>query len=333
MIEEFADKNNIPKFRIKQFNNLYYKELINSFDELFTWPKDLRKKLKEKIEFSTIKADKKIMSKDRATQKVLFRRKSDNHKFESVLMLHDDDRNTVCVSCMVGCPVGCKFCATGQMGFKAKLSAKEIIDQILYFQRHLNTQNQKITNIVFMGMGEPLLNLNEVQKSIAVITDPDKLAMSTRRITISTVGIIPGIRKLIKSDFKGRLAISLHAPTQTLREVLIPIANQYKLKDLMRVLSNYTHKTNKRVSYEYVLIRNINDSEQNAKQLAELLHNRLAHVNLIPYNPIKEDTFSTPAKNTIYNFAKILEDKGITYTIRVTMGEDVNAACGQLSNQ
>lgn len=357
MFQEFIKKYKLPKYRLRQIEEAFYQKPYKSFDEISTLPKDIRDKLSKEIKFSTLKEVKRLESGNSKTIKVLFERR-DGQKIETVLMRHDDGRNTVCTSCMVGCPVGCEFCATGKMGFGGNLSAQEIIDQILYFNRYLLglKKPEKITNVVYMGMGEPLLNLPEVQKSIDAITDPDKLSLSKRRITISTSGYIPQFKKLIEDGFKGRVAISLHAPNQELREKIMPVAKLFPLDKLIGAMEWYMELRNKKISYEYIMIYDVNDKKEHAVELVELLKGqRLAHVNLIPYNPIyvsnalelakEKGTFDKlpinkysykkflrSSGNRIHNFAKILTDAGITTTIRVTMGDDVDAACGQLAD-
>ncbi|KKQ34222.1 MAG: putative dual-specificity RNA methyltransferase RlmN [candidate division WS6 bacterium GW2011_GWA2_37_6] len=342
MIENFAEKHKLPGFRIKQFDKAFYQEAINSFDELTTWPKDLREKLNDEGPFSSLDPINQLKSNDGKTTKILFRRKVDKKCIESVLMRFKDGRNSVCVSCMVGCPVGCKFCATGKMGFGGNLSADEIVDQVLYFQRLLKSKGNRVngnktldahlSNIVFMGMGEPMLNLKEVQKALAILTDPSKVALSERRITISTSGYVPQLKRLIASGFRGQIAVSLHAPNQKLREKLMPVAKQHSLDELLAVLDDYVEKTNKKVSYEYILISGVNDSDVNAQELIKLFKNRLAHINLIPYNPIPGVDFKRTDKSRVVEFAEILKQGGINTTIRITMGDDIKAACGQLAS-
>lgn len=333
MITEFAVKHNLPSFRIKQFNKAFYEEAIESFEDLTTWPKDLRLKLAKEVDFMSLDEDRVFESLETGTAKVLFKRKLDGQRIETVLMPHKDGRNTVCVSCMVGCPVNCSFCATGKMGFGGNLTTEEVVDQVMYFQRILKKEGRKVTNVVFMGMGEPMLNLDNVQSSLDVMTDPEKLGMSNRRFTISTSGYIPQFKKLVENGFRGRVAISLHAPNQELRAKMMPVAKIFSLDQLMQTLDEYVELTNKRVSYEYIMIRNLNDQKEHAQQLIDLLKNRLAHVNLIPYNPIKEERFERSPKNNIRVFTSMLSDAGINYTIRQTMGDDVNAACGQLADR
>ncbi len=333
MIEEFASKHNLASFRTKQFNEQFYKHGIESFDELSTWSKKDRDLLKNEIEFSSLDLDKEFISNDGNTIKVLFKRKIDGQRIETVLMKHDDGRNTVCVSCMVGCPVNCSFCATGKMGFGGNLTVQEIVDQVMHFQRKLLKSNEKITNVVYMGMGEPMLNLENVQKSLSIFNDPAKLAMGSRRFTISTSGYIPQFKKLVEDGFRGRVAISLHAPNQELRAKMMPVAKIYSLDKLMEALDEYVELTNKRISYEYILIKNVNDQPEHARQLIDLLGHRLSHVNLIPFNPIKEESFERSSKDSIHNFANTLNEAGVNTTIRITMGEDVDAACGQLADR
>ena len=246
-------------------------------------------------------------------------------------MKHRDGRNTVCVSCMIGCPVGCSFCATGKMGFRGNLTATEIVEQVLYFARILKTSKERVSNVVFMGMGEPMLNLIEVEEAIKRLTDEQMLGLSDKRITVSTSGYVEQLKILIRHGFKGRLAISLHAPNQKLRESLMPVAKNHSLKDLFRVLDDYESVSNKRISYEYILIKGVNDRPQDAHDLVKLLTNRLAHVNLIPYNRIKGVDFKTSGADSIQKFRDILDRGGIHNTIRITMGSDVAAACGQLA--
>lgn len=346
MIEAFAKKYNLPKYKQKQFFEMYYQKAVSSFDEITGWSKQERENLKKEVEFTRIEPATELISLNKDTVKILFKLNRDpKRRLETVLMRHKDGRNTVCVSCMVGCPVNCAFCATGKMGFQGNLTAEEIIDQVLYFQRMLkNTsklndgqrtkREERITNVVYMGMGEPMLNLREVEDSIKILTDPEKFGISQRRVTVSTSGYIPQFKQFIEHGFRTRIAISLHASNQEQRAKLMPVARQFKLDDLMLALDEYQQLTNKRISYEYVMLQNVNDRPENAKELVRLLGGkRLSHVNLIPYNPIKEADFGRSSNNRIHNFATILKNAGIETTIRVTMGDDINAACGQLADR
>jgi len=234
---------------------------------------------------------------------------------------------------MSGCPVGCSFCATGQMQFNKNLDTQEIIDQVLYFKRKLQTTGQTITNIVFMGMGEPMLNLENIVKAIEILTDKEKFAMGTRRITVSTVGYIEQLQKFLNKNLGVKIAISLHTPNQKLRETLMPtVAVSNALEDLISTLINFQKKTNKRVTYEYLLIKGINDQPEHAKQLAKLLKNQIALVNLIRFNPSPKIPFEASRKKDIEAFQDILNSRGINNTLRHPYGNDINAACGQLAN-
>ena len=245
-------------------------------------------------------------------------------------MIKEKDRNTVCVSCMSGCPVGCIFCASGQMGLNESLTSNQIIDQILYFARYLKGNGERVSNIVYMGMGEPLLNLENVPRSILTITDKDKLAFSKRRVTLSTSGYVQNLRIFLGKKLGVKLAVSLHAPNQKLRDMLMPnVSKKNSLVELFKILDKYTKDTNKRVTYEYVLLRDINDSVASAKELSKLLKHRLALVNLINYNENECLPFKK-SKRTIL-FQKILQENGITCTVRKSYGEDIKGACGQLA--
>lgn len=334
MITAFATEHALPSFRISQFNLAFYKDYISSYDELTTWSKDLREELKKSIPFSTILPVKVLDSKDGSTEKVAFSRLSDSKCFESVLMKHEDGRNTICVSCMIGCSVGCFFCATGKMRFIANLTSREIVDQVLYFARTLKKQKKSVTNIVFMGMGEPLLNLDQVMGAVKILNSPDYMGLGIRRITISTSGITPKIYELMRMGYKGRLALSLHAPEQKLRESIMPIAKRYLLPELMATVKAFATRTQLRVSYEYILIDGLNDTPEHARMLISLLgeDTELVHINLIPYNPIQGVSYKRSSLKAIHEFADILSDAGISNTFRVTMGDDIKAACGQLAN-
>jgi len=328
MFEQFIEKYNLPSYRRTQLYTQYYKNLISSWDELTTWPVDLRKKLKDEIPFSSLSFISEATSDDGKTKKALFKTELGNY-IESVL-IQEKDRNTVCVSCMSGCPVGCIFCASGQMGLNESLNRYQIVDQILHFARELRDQNKKVTNIVYMGMGEPMLNLENVSHSIIDLTDQDKLAFSRRRVTVSTCGYVQNLRSFLNKKLGVKLAISLHAPNQQLRDMLIPaVSKSNSLQELFALLDEYTQKTNKRVTYEYVLLRDINDFTENAKELAKLLKNRLALVNLINYNENSCMPFKK-SRNALL-FQRILIENGVTCTIRKSLGEDINGACGQLA--
>lgn len=333
-VEDFLKKHQQPAYRLEQFNRHYYQQYVSSFAEITTFSKDLRNQLSQEINFSSLELEKVVKSPQGKTLKALFslKRKAD-YRLETVLMRHEDGRNTVCLSCMVGCPVGCSFCATGQMGLKTKLTTQEIVDQVLFFARWLKEKDEKITNIVYMGMGEPLLNLEAVEESIDIIIDSEKMGFSQRRLTLSTAGYAPQIKRLVDDGYDQlKLAVSLHAANQELREKIIPVARVYNLDELFSALDYYVERCNKLVSYEYILLAGLNDSIQDAQKLSQLLAERLAHVNLIPYNPIQGVNYKTPTQETVKKFAQILTKEGISNSIRVTMGAEIEAACGQLSS-
>jgi 23S rRNA (adenine2503-C2)-methyltransferase len=254
---------------------------------------------------------------------------------ETVLMQYDispektHPRSTVCVSTQVGCPMGCVFCATGQMGFEKNLKAEEIILQVLHFARLLRQRDEHVTNLVFMGMGEPLANYDETIRAIRILTHPRAFGLGQRSITISTVGVIPSIDKLADEDIQVKLAISLHAPNNELRKKLVPTAGQHSVEDLISAAKRYFKKTGRRVTFEYALIDGINDSNLVASELGQLLKGNGAHVNLIPMNPTAGG-YSRPPRKRVLAFQQILRDAGVNCTVRVEKGSEISAACGQL---
>lgn len=333
-IEEYLLELGEPKFRVGQYKQAIYQQFIEDWDELTVWPKKLREQVQAKFSFNQLQLLNQQISRKKDTEKLLFARKSNPKQLlEAVLMRHQDNRNTVCVSSMVGCPVGCSFCATGTMGFVANLTAEEIVEQVLFFARKLHKENQKVTNIVFMGMGEPLINLKNTLAAIEIFTDHQKMAMSPSRITISTSGIIQPMKQLLANDFKGRIAISLHAPTQDLRESIMPIAKSNPLDQLMNLVDEFIAHNNKRISFEYILLKNINDKQRHAEKLVQLVKGKLVHLNLIPYNPVPGFTLETSDRKQIDRFSAVLQQARIPHTVRVSMGEDIDAACGQLATK
>ena len=292
-------------------------------------PLSLREKLNEKSPIS-IEA-KRFVSKNKKSIKALITLQ-DKEKIESVLMCYNDNRNTVCVSSQVGCPLDCVFCATGRKGFTRNLSFSEIIEQVLFFARSLKKQGKKITNIVFMGMGEPLLNYDNVIKAIEILNDKDGFDLGIRSFSISTSGIIDGIEKLTKENKAINLAISLNASNSKLRSQLMPINNQYPLDDLLKTIDKYINNSRRKVMFEYIMIKGVNDSDKNALELSKIAKNRLCFVNLIPCNSIGEK-FQPSTTKRIKKFRKILEKEKISVTQRYLFGDDISAACGQLVGQ
>jgi len=219
------------------------------------------------------------------------------------------------------------------MKFGRNLTYEEIFDQVLYFHQRLIKQNERISNIVFMGMGEPLMNYDNVLKAIYLLNDPEYLGLAARRITVSTSGLVDGINKLAEEPLQINLALSLHAPTQALREKIMPIARRWPIDQLLDAINNYSAKTHRRVSYEYVMLKGINDSPETAEELAKISKDKLKHINIIPYNSTDIANISGSDRQTILNFQEILQNAGVSATVRVTMGEDIAAACGQLANK
>lgn len=329
-IAEYLEKIGEKKYRITQIEKALYKEFVQSFDNITTLSKKLRKKLSDEFPFTSLKTKLEKTSTNKQTEKVIFTT-HDNHEIETVLMRHLTGRITLCVSCQIGCPNKCLFCATGKLGLKRDLETREIIDQYLHFARKLKKENKKINNIVFMGMGEPFLNYDNVLQAVEILNNPHKIGLGFRHITISTCGIIKGIEKFMQEGIQVNLAISLHAPNDTLRTKLMPINKGNPLKALMKILDKYMQKSGRRIFYEYIMLKKLNDSTKEAQELGKLLQGKLAHVNLIPYNPI--DT-TDPLKQTpepeIRKFQKTLEKYGVPSTVRTSLGNDIDAACGQL---
>lgn len=318
-----------PKFRITQVLEGLYKKRYSSFDQFGNLPNSLKSALEEKFIIDPILSHESISSRDKRTEKFLFEVSNQNF-IEAVLMKYSE-RNTVCVSTQVGCPLGCLFCATGQMGFTRNLKASEILGQVIFVIRYLEDAGEKLTNIVYMGMGEPFLNYEAVMHSINSLTNPDMLNFGARRITISTVGIIPKIKDFTALDSQINLAISLHAPNNELRSILVPNNRLHPLKDLLKVCKEYTDKTRRRITFEYALIQDINDSETLARQLAGLLKGMLCHVNLIALNPSKEYPYPGSTRERVDAFASTLQNAGIPCSVRLRRGIEINAGCGQLA--
>jgi 23S rRNA (adenine2503-C2)-methyltransferase len=329
-IQEYFQKKKIPSFRYKQLINAVFKQSVSSFQDITVFPKWLRDELSQEFSLTSMFL---VESKQSGNTIKFVLKTKDNQFVESVLMLHNDGRRTVCVSSQVFCAVGCTFCATGANQFKRSLTTQEIIEQVLFISRYLKHNNERVTNVVFMGMGEPFLAYKQVIESIEILNGKEYFEIGARHITVSTSGIIPRIYDYAKIPFQTRLAISLHAPNDTLRSELMPINKQYPLGELMKACDYYVEQTNKRVSYEYVLIGGVNDSIEHAKQLTELLKHRLAHVNLLIYNPHEFATFTMPKKEDVLAFRDYLKNHGIEVSIRKSMGDDISGACGQLSGK
>lgn len=325
-LEVFVQENNEPKFRAKQLHYWIYKNTVSDFDKMTNLSKNFRAKLKEIAVLTKNKIKQKQVSKD-GTIKYLIEFE-DGQVAETVLMSFDArDNLSACVSTQVGCAVGCKFCATGKRGFIRNLTHREIVDQILTIQRD---EGVKVTNIVYMGQGEPLLNYDNVINSLHIFNTDLEIGM--RRMTISTSGIVPKIYELANENRQLTLALSLHASNSEVRKKIMPIENKYSIDELMKALKYLTDKTGRRVTIEYVLLDGVNIDVEHAKELKQILKGIKYNFNLIPYNAV-DDKFSAPSNETLESFIRELERDASKLTIRLERGADIDAACGQLSGK
>ncbi|HNZ86154.1 MAG TPA: 23S rRNA (adenine(2503)-C(2))-methyltransferase RlmN [bacterium] len=316
------------KYRLFQIKKAIFVDLIEDPHLISSLPKELREKLNKELD---LKINAKLFESQKTNTKKILITLNDSSQIESVLMQYESGRNTVCVSCQVGCPMNCSFCLTGQMGFKRNLTVSEIIEQVLYFQRLLKKHNDSVKNIVFMGMGEPMLNYENVISAIKILNDKDAFNIGARKISISTCGIVNGINKLGDENIQSNLAISLHAPNDKIRSKIMPINNKDNIESILKAVKNYIKTTNRKVMFEYALIDGINDSEKNALELAKLMKNKLFMVNLIKYN--KTGVYKSPKTEVIKKFKDILIKNGVNVTERYRFGEEINAACGQLAGK
>lgn len=329
-VEAFLRERNEPAYRLAQARRAYFVERLSGWDDVTTFPKALREGLSAAIPWDALAPATTQTSKNGDTVKCLFAC-SDGKKIEAVLMRHDDGRNTVCVSCQVGCPMACAFCATGTMGLKRNLTAEEIVGQVVHFARWLKPHNGRVTNVVFMGMGEPMNNYDEVMAAVRTLNDHDGFDLGVRHITISTCGLVPGILKLADEPYQVNLAISLHSAVDATRSKIMPVNRAYSVAKLMAAVETYATKTNRKVFFEYLLLKGINDTPEEAEALAKLIgkNPRLYHVNLIKYHDT--DAFSATPKDERHAFMDRLKRLGVPVTHRITFGEDIDAACGQLA--
>ncbi|WDV48225.1 23S rRNA (adenine(2503)-C(2))-methyltransferase RlmN [Clostridiaceae bacterium M8S5] len=326
-LRDILANKNIKPFRANQIFGFVHKKNIRCIDDIPVLSKDLKSKLKECFYIDNIKIAKRYDSKIDDTKKYLFRLR-DNNIIESVLMKYKHG-NTVCISTQVGCRMGCSFCASTKQGLIRNLTSGEIADQIYKIQ---SDQDLKISNIVLMGSGEPFDNYENVLKFLDIIHDELGLKIGYRHITLSTCGIVPKIYDFADKKLPVTLSISLHSAIDDDRKKIMPIANKYKLKEIIKACEYYINKTNRRITFEYTLIDAVNDSKKNALEIYELVKGLLCHVNLIPLNSIKESDYSKSNKDNVKRFADVLNQKGISTTVRREMGSDINAACGQLRN-
>ena len=336
-----------PAYRTAQIWSGLYQRLWSSPDDFSSLPKQLRQKLADiyavdghdgggRPTFTLLKPLEKLEFSDGETVKTLFSLR-DGRQVEAVLM-HYSKRRTLCISTQAGCAMGCVFCATGQMGFKRQLTSGEIIEQVLYYARQLAQIDEQVTNVVVMGMGEPFHNYDATMSAIRRLNDPQGYNLGTRRFTISTVGLVPGIRRFTSEHSQINLAISLHAADDTLRSQLLPINKRYPLDQLLPACLEYVQLTRRRLSFEWALIQGVNDTEEQAHLLAQKLKifriggAMLCHVNLIPLNPTHKYQGQASTRQNALAFQTALEQAGVSCTIRLRRGIDIQAGCGQLAD-
>jgi len=299
-----------------------------SFEEMHDIPKSLRTALASDFRSTSLRSVATSEADSSLTSKTLYELDG-GHSVEAVVMRYAD-RSTLCISSQAGCPIGCPFCATGKFPFGRNLKAHEIVEQATDAVRLLAKEGKRLSHVVFMGMGEPMANYQSVIESVRRIADPDLLGISPRRIVLSTSGLIPRIEQLAQEKLPVTLAISLHAARDELRDVLVPINRKYPLEALITASQAYGEKTGRRVSYEWVLLAGVNDTERDAKELGRLLRRKLAHVNLIPFNPVEDTPYKAPNRASIRRFKELVEGQGLNVTVRDTRGREADAACGQL---
>ncbi len=327
-----------PAYRARQLWSWIYERYVTDFAAMTNMPKPLRERLAELVTLEPLQPVASAISLAGDTQKVLFQL-ADGNTIEAVLMLYDR-RRTLCISSQAGCAMGCTFCATAQGGLGRNLTPGEIVAQVLYFARilaepslqpelHLEAPSA-VTNIVLMGMGEPLHNYKNVWAALHRLTDPAGFGLGARNITLSTVGLVPMIDRMAEEPLQINLAVSLHAPNDDLRGQLVPINRAYSVDELLAAVARYIDKTHRRVTFEYALMRGINDSPEQAHQLAEKLKPLLCHVNVIPLNPIPDSPYQPTSDADTERFVQILRDAGVAATVRLRRGIEINAGCGQL---
>ncbi len=313
-----------PKFRTAQL----FKWLqcgADTWEEMTDLPKTFREALAEKCYIASVKPVRRLQSQIDGTVKYLFEL-CDGETIETVLMKYEHGYS-ICISCQVGCRMGCSFCASGLNGLVRDLTPSEMLSQITYAQRD---NNIRISNIVMMGIGEPLDNFENVIKFLQLVSDPKGIGIGYRHISLSTSGVVSGIEKLKEYAFPITLSISLHAPDDKIRSDMMKINKKWNIEALLNACRDYQKVTTRRISFEYALIEGVNDTEDCAKMLAQRLRGIMCHINLIPANPVKENSFKKPDKNKILKFKGWLEGYGLNATIRRTLGADINASCGQL---
>jgi 23S rRNA (adenine2503-C2)-methyltransferase len=334
-----------PGYRAKQLQSWVYRKVAFSFEEMTDLPLNFRQKLVDEARLHSLELAQEVMGKDGTIKALL--KLADGKTVESALMYYDREgagqRRTVCVSTQVGCAVGCPFCATGQQGFERNLTPGEIIDQVLYFSHRLRGQGndgkyrtekaRRITNIVFMGMGEPLANYDALWQAIEMLNSPDGFRLGARNMLISTAGLVPQIRRLSQEKLQVGLAVSLHASDNGLRNRLVPVNKKYPLEELIPACQDYCQSTGRRLSFEYILFKDINDSVAQARGLARLIQGLNCHVNLIPANATDNPSYQPPPRRAVLAFENELRQRQVNATLRESRGQDICAGCGQLRSR
>ncbi len=351
-LEKIFNEWNEPTYRVKQVWQGLYQHLYSSPDQFSNLPISLREKLSQEFTFTPFTVKTYLDSADKSTRKTLFQL-PDGNPIEAVLMRYGDPadspsapsplpegevrmgegkkRRTLCISTQAGCAMGCVFCATGQMGFKRNLTSGEIVAQVMYYAQMLKERNETVSNIVFMGMGEPFHNYDNVMAAVDRLNDPNGFKFGARRLTISTVGLVPQIKRFADEQRQVNLAVSLHAATDAERLAIMPVNKKYDVNEVIEACKYYVGKTRRRVTFEWALIHGVNDTAEAAKKLAERLKDLMCHVNAIPLNPTRGYHGEAAKRQHAQIFKETLEREGIPCTIRMRRGIDINAGCGQLA--
>ena len=321
-----------PAYRTQQILDWLYVKGAREIAQMSNLSKSLRSLLSERTRITSLLEVDRQESATGEAVKFLFELPT-GQRVESVLIV-DGDRRTVCLSSQVGCPLDCKFCATGRMGLIANLQAGQIVDQLLQVSLYARERGERVTNVVMMGMGEPLLNYDQVVRALRLMRLQEGVGLGGRKITVSTAGYVPGIRKLVAEDLNVGLAISLNATTDEIREKLMPINRKYKIADLLEAARNFFDRRGYRVTFEYVLMAGLTDLDEDALRLAKLTRDTPCKINLIPYNELEEDgLYRRPSRRRLDQFYRLLRDSGTEFTVRESRGRDIDAACGQLYHQ
>jgi len=326
-LDAWLGAHDAPGYRKRQLRG-WLARGVSSFAEMLDVPKALRDALEEDFRLTSLKPIAVVEADRGLTTKTLYELDG-GHSVEAVVMRYAD-RSTLCISSQAGCPIGCPFCATGKFPFGRNLKAHEIVEQALDAERLLAAEGKRLSHVVFMGMGEPMANYASVVESVRRMSDPELLGISPRRIVVSTSGLIPRIDQLGEEKLPVTLAISLHAARDELRDVLVPINRKYPVEQLVAAAQRFGAKTGRRVSYEWVMLAGVNDTDRDAKELGSLLRRKLAHVNLIPFNPVEGTPYKAPERSRVRAFRAMVEAQGLNVTVRDTRGRDADAACGQL---